>query len=415
MTWIYKPKSVSSLDTLGSHSDLGSPASMPAPSATSSESPTASLYYRHTSQADVSTTPLYGTTSKPLTDVPGEEQTSLLLGSPANHTVRPAREPALVTTEISGPIHSGSLARWSPDTSCWRTFQASMWGMLDGQLTGEPWSDNFPNWGTMRNGELIPLPTPEPHTTDAGGGSWHIPTPTAADHFKGDLTSSQHSEDSMHSVTLPDFVNRWPDKMWNTPNTMDSLSAKSQDALDHEYRTARPGRSNPNNLRDQIAVDEGQRIWPTPMASDAIGNRTSKGADRPDEGGLLQAAKMWPTPKSTRSGPDYAREGRDGSGGDDLATFVVKEEHTSNGGALNADWVEWLMGVPQGWSIAEPCADYDMWLRRQRAASHWLEEQGLPRTIVGQENRVSRLKMLGNGIVPSAAAMAIRELSARLL
>jgi hypothetical protein len=447
MTWIYKPKSVSSLDTLASHSDLDSPASMPAPSATSSENPTASLYYKHTSPADVSTTPLYGTTSKPLTDVPGEEQTSLLLDFPVNHTVRPVKEPALVTTEISGPTHSGSLAKWSPDTYCWRTYQVSMWAMLDGHLMGEPWSDNFPNWGTMRNGELIPLPMPEPLTVDGDGGF------------------------------LP---------IWNTPNTMDSLSAKSQDALDYEHRTARPGRSNPNNLRDQIAVDEGMRTWatppvndskntsgesqkkrhgpslhvqaeqwPTPMASDAIGNRTSKGKDRPDEGGLLQAAKMWPTPKSTRSGPDYAREGRDGSGGDDLATFVAKEENTwptsssasqgmggtsgrfnkmqqltdegviteeerrtmvqGSGGALSADWVEWLMGVPQGWSIAEPCADYDTWLQVAAAASHWLEEQGLPRTIVGQEDRVSRLKMLGNGIVPSAAAMAIKELSARLL
>ena len=164
---------------------------------------------------------------------------------------------------------------------------------------------------------------------------------------------------------------------------------------------------------------------------------------------------QYPTPKSSRSGPDYAREGRAGSGGDDLATFVAKEEHTwptpssasqgmggttgrfnkmqqltddgviteeerrtmvqGSGGALNADWVEWLMGVPQGWSIAEPCTDYDMWLRRQHAASHWLEEQELPRIIAGQENRVNRLKMLGNGIVPSAAALAIKELSARLL
>ena len=329
-----------------------------------------------------------------------------------------------------------------------------MWAMLDGHLMGEPWSDNFPNWGTMRSGELIPLPMPEPRTSERDGGSWHIPTPTAADHYKGDLTSSQHNEDSMHSITLPDFVNRWPDKMWNTPNTMDSLSAKSQDALDHEHSTARPRRSNPNNLRDQIAVDEGMRTWPTPMVGDAIGGRTSKGADRPGEGGLLQAAKMWPTPKSTRSGPDYAREEREGSGGDDLATFVAKEENTwptpssasqgmggtsgrfnkmqqltdegviteeerrtmvqGSGGALSADWVEWLMGVPQGWSIAEPCTDYDTWLQAAAAASHWLEEQGLPRTIVGQENRVSRLKMLGNGIVPSAAAMAIKELSARL-
>jgi hypothetical protein len=197
---------------------------------------------------------------------------------------------------------------------------------------------------------------------------------------------------------------------------MDSLSAKSQDALDYEHRTARPGRSNPNNLRDQIAVDEGMRTWatptvnnsknnagpsqmdrhgpaldvqvaqyPTPLSSDATGSRSSKGTDRPDEGGLLHAAKT-----------------------------------TDTVGMLNADWVEWLMGVPQGWSIAEPWTstrsiEYDMWLRQQLAASHWLEEQGLPRTIVSQENRVSRLKMLGNGIVPSAAAIAIKELSARLL
>jgi len=278
-----------------------------------------------------------------------------------------------------------------------------MWAMLDGQLTGEPWSDNFPNWGTMRNGELIPLPTPGHLISGADGGFWGTPTVNDSKNTQGESQQKRHGP-SLHVQA-----------MWNTPNTMDSLSAKSQDALDYEHRTARPGRSNPNNLRDQVAVDEGQRIWPSPMASDAIGNRTTKGKDRPDEGGLLQAAKMWPTPKSTRSGPDYAREEREGSGGDDLATFVVKEEPTSSGGALSADWVEWLMGVPQGWSIAEPCADYDTWLRQQLAASHWLEEQGLPRTIVGQENRVSRLKMLGNGIVPSAAAMAIKELSARLL
>ena len=330
MTWIYKPKSASSPDTLGLHSDSGSPASMPAPSVTSSENPTASLYYKHISPADVSTTPPYGTTSKPLTDIPGEEQTSLLLDSPASHTVRPVKEPALVTTETYGPIHSGSLAKWSPDTSCWRTYQVSMWAMLDGHLMGEPWSDNFPNWGTMRSGELIPLPMPGHLISGADGGYWGTPTVNDSKNNAGESQSKRHGP--------------------------------------------------------SLNVQAGQ--WPTPMASDAIGNRTSKGKDRPDEGGLLQAAKMWPTPKSSRSGPDYAREGRAGSGGDDLATFVAKEEHTwptpssasqgmggttgrfnkmqqltdegviteeerrtmvqGSGGALSADWVEWLMGVPQG-------------------------------------------------------------------
>ena len=34
---------------------------------------------------------------------------------------------------------------------------------------------------------------------------------------------------------------------------------------------------------------------------------------------------MWPTPKSSPSGPDYARSTRDGSGGDDLATAAARE------------------------------------------------------------------------------------------
>ena len=55
---------------------------------------------------------------------------------------------------------------------------------------------------------------------------------------------------------------------WMTPNTMDSLPPKSQKALDHEHDTARQGRSNPNNLRDQAAVREGVTHWPTPAARD---------------------------------------------------------------------------------------------------------------------------------------------------
>ena len=102
---------------------------------------------------------------------------------------------------------------------------------------------------------------PSQVTTSKKPGVWHIPTLTSADVYTGNLASSQQSDDSMHSVSLPDFVGRW-----NTPNTMDSLPAKSQEALDHEHETARPGRSNPNNLRDQIAVSEGKTMWSTPTS-----------------------------------------------------------------------------------------------------------------------------------------------------
>lgn len=86
------------------------------------------------------------------------------------------------------------------------------------------------------------------------------------------------------------------------------------------------------------------------------------------------ACGLWPTPKSSPSGPDYARMGRENSGGDDLATAVARtllptpnardwrsgkgrkdNGHSPQlpeviGGQLNPTWVEWLMGYPIGWT-----------------------------------------------------------------
>lgn len=87
--------------------------------------------------------------------------------------------------------------------------------------------------------------------------------------------------------------------------------------------------------------------------------------------GLESAVRRWPTPKASPSGPDYARMNREGSGGDDLAPAVARENfHTPTaapfshggsggelhkqvapgGGPLSPRWVEWLMGFPIGWT-----------------------------------------------------------------
>jgi DNA (cytosine-5)-methyltransferase 1 len=105
---------------------------------------------------------------------------------------------------------------------------------------------------------------------------------------------------------------------------------------------------------------------------------------------LGMAVQMWPTPKASPSGPDFAKAGRPGSGADDLATAVarrirwptprssdykgavsyatalpsvghfnlpemvqVERGPGPSGGGLNPAWVEWLMGFPPGWTALE--------------------------------------------------------------
>lgn len=45
-------------------------------------------------------------------------------------------------------------------------------------------------------------------TVPAGGGQVNLPTPTVSDTFTGNLASTQQKEGSMHSVTLPQAVER---------------------------------------------------------------------------------------------------------------------------------------------------------------------------------------------------------------
>jgi len=85
--------------------------------------------------------------------------------------------------------------------------------------------------------------------------------------------------------------------------------------------------------------------WPTPCAEDAKNVPYQKGKHGqryPMLYGAVRPETIWPTPKSSPSGPDYARASREGSGGDDLATVI--------GGSLNPMWVSALMGYPPNWT-----------------------------------------------------------------
>ena len=88
-------------------------------------------------------------------------------------------------------------------------------------------------------------------------------------------------------------------------------------------------------------------MWPTPTRFDYNTVPQSRLEPGNYRGNLKEAVKLWPTPKSHPSGPDYARANRPRSGGDDLATSVARENPT---GQLNPPFVEWLMGFPIGWT-----------------------------------------------------------------
>lgn len=76
-------------------------------------------------------------------------------------------------------------------------------------------------------------------------------------------------------------------------------------------------------------------------------------------------------------------------------TIVAKD-----GGQLNADWEEILMGYPAGWTDIDVENEE---LNLPDLPSAWLDgswEDGIPRTIAKQKNRRERVKCIGNTVVP---------------
>tara|TARA_Y100001937_G_scaffold60064_1_gene82361 strand:- start:131 stop:721 length:591 start_codon:yes stop_codon:yes gene_type:complete len=174
-----------------------------------------------------------------------------------------------------------------------------------------------------------------------------IPTPTASDHIERNSTSSEAVNPlTGKSVSLDRFVKFWPDeetqqsgqpRMWATPT-----AAISQG-------TTRPPTKGggSRDLRQDV------RMWPTPdvrgftnqgaleMLSQKL-NSNQEFDGMTHRAGRKKKSKMWPTPT--------ARDYKDnGSSPAELARNSVTLA-THAGGSLNPQWVEWLMGYPEGWT-----------------------------------------------------------------
>jgi hypothetical protein len=92
-----------------------------------------------------------------------------------------------------------------------------------------------------------------------------------------------------------------------------------------------------------------------------------------------------------------------------MATWGTPETLTAERAYLSPDWVEWLMGFPEGWTDIDPArypGEFIGW------AADPAEAGSTPRVCPkGTLYRGARLKALGNAQVPAQAAYAWRLLT----
>ena len=132
--------------------------------------------------------------------------------------------------------------------------------------------------------------------------------------------------------------------LWATPNTMDHMGQRSDEALIRQATTSRKGRMKPANLREQVD-ERTMRLWPTPRANDAE-KRGNISTDQ--RNGLPGAVKLWPTPtandEKNATLPPAAKER------DNIPGALMREGFTAQEGQLNPEWVEILMNFPPKWT-----------------------------------------------------------------
>ena len=233
----------------------------------------------------------FGMTLKPLTEDLGEELLMSYLAGFHAKTSQPQEKvlESMESVQECGEKWRGSFVKYDPDSSSWKTHQCSLLGDL------EQFSETWPQWGLMRNGECWEQRTLEQTIRGTefgleqnGKEQSKFPTPTASDW----MNPKQNGID---------FVNgRY---VRTSLTTGVKFGAKLSDAINLEMK----------------------KKFPTPKLS-----------DYKDRGNM--------------SNPSIQRRAAKGKQMD-----LSMVAHPTSG-QLNPTWVEWLMGWPLGWTELKPLA-----------------------------------------------------------
>ncbi len=271
-----------------------------------------------------------------------------------------------------------------------------------------------------------------------------FPTPTVGDSRNSRNSTAVRSEGSNgHSgTTLSDFTRLWPtatshprthtprpvhhgaqlanevakqnavdeQSLWPTPRRSDGERGGRGDLI-QVVRGNKNGSTHGEQTQSQSLVDgvgHDREPWPTPSTRDwKDSGENNTGEGRMGHGQLPEAVRneeeqrCWPTPwasanelRTTKSAPSHGV-----SHGAVLSGVVCDTEReagrtpppgTQSAGPLNPAWVEWLLGIPIGWT--DPACD-------EPAQLDWLSEYGIPRVLRDVPDRKHRLMALGNSLV----------------
>lgn len=171
----------------------------------------------------------------------------------------------------------------SPSSYSWRTF------LLSQIEAGHPLSERLPRWGMIVDGVLYPLHPLERYTVARGG-----------------------------------FY-------WPTPNTLDHMALRSEEALKRQFTTTRKGRTQPSNLREAIHPE----CWPQ---------------------------NLFPTPTARANRDCPAEQNRKSP----ALESVINIQQSTIGKKLCPQFVELLMEYPIGWTELEPWAIQWFQAKRKR-------------------------------------------------
>ena len=359
MTWIL-PKQLhtlaSALDTEALSLDLNEQSQICAQSLFVRSKPSPSAIWLRKWKRDSWTQHLSGRILKPsLGQRFATEWTSSLGATHVSPSVQPGNAEARTTQGTCGPTSQTAFDFSGLGAVSLRTSKdISAWGCPTSSKT---WQE----WVIERRGAYSQRLNAVRHTSESGSSSW--PSPVASEVRQGFQDRSRGMKGSQESLTTVVI------KSWPTPNCMDVITP-NRDLTQMESKGHWGKNMNTGKLSEMVNYGP-----PVPASSSTDGSRpglwqtatVSTGAHKQKDGSMTdkldQQVKSWATPSAfdgqrpIETQQEWeARNARKKEQNPNLGQLhkPLKVQMTG-GGKLNPRWVETLMGLPVGWTMAS-CA-----------------------------------------------------------